>query len=108
MLQVSQDAAHLLEASGKVGGAGIIRSEENGVQDFGGAGLVVQRGSDDAAVGACPDNLGRMYVHSLVAELAEKIDANVSLLRLVESQVGEAAKLILLGDTSSNSDSYEP
>ena len=40
MLQVSQDAALLVEASG--------------MQDFGGAGKMVQRGSDDAAVGACP------------------------------------------------------
>ena len=81
MLQVSQDAALLVEASGKVDGAGIIGSEENGVQDFGGAGQVVQRGSDDAAVGACPEDLGRVYVHFLVAEFAMKIYANVSLLR---------------------------
>ena len=77
MLKVSQDAALLVEASGKVGGAGIIESEENGVQDFGGAGQVIQRGSDDAAVGTGPENLGRVHVHCLVAELAVKIDANV-------------------------------
>ena len=81
MLQISQDAALLVEASGKVGGAGIVESEENGVQDFGGAGQEVQRGSDDAAVGACPEDLGRVHVHFLVAELAVKIDANLSLRR---------------------------
>ena len=80
MLQISQDAALLVEASGKVGGAGIVGSEENGVQDFGGAGQVVQRGSDDAAVGACPEDLGRVHVNLLVAELAMEIDANVGLL----------------------------
>ena len=57
MLQVSQDADFLGEASGKVGGAGIIGSEKNGVQDFGGAGQVIQRGSDDAAVGTGPEDL---------------------------------------------------
>ena len=51
------------------------------MQDFGGAGQVVQRGSDDAAVGACPEDLGRVHVNLLVAELAMKIDANVGLLR---------------------------
>ena len=81
MLQVSQDAALLVEASGEVDGAWIIGSEENGVQDFGGAGQVVQRGSDDAAVGACPEDLGRVHVNFLVAKLAVKIDANVGLLR---------------------------
>ena len=82
MLQISQDAALLVEASGKVGGAGIVGSEENGVKDFGGAGQVVQRGSDDAAVGACPEDLGRVHANLLVAELAMKIDTNVSLPRL--------------------------
>ena len=77
MLQVSQDAALLVEASGKVDGTWIIGSEENGVQDLGGAGQVIQRGSDDAAVGACPEDLGRVHVNLLVAELAMKIDANV-------------------------------
>ena len=81
MLQVPQDAALLVEASCEVGRAGIIGSEENRVQDFGGAGQVVQRGSDDAAVGACPEDLGRVHVNFLVAKLAVKIDANVSLLR---------------------------
>ena len=41
---------------------------------------MVQRGSDDAAVGACPKDLGRVHVNFMVAELALKIDANVSLL----------------------------
>ena len=61
-------------------GAGIVGSEENDVQDFGGAGQVVQRGSDDT-VGACPENLGRVHANLLVAELAMKIDTNVSLPR---------------------------
>ena len=77
MLQVSQDAAFLVEASGKVGGAGIIGSEKNGVQDFGGAGQVIQLGSDNASVGACPEDLGRVHVNFLVAKLAVEIDANV-------------------------------
>ena len=81
MLQVSQDAALLVEASGKVGGAGIVGSEENGVQDFGSAGQVVKRGSDDAAVGARAEDLGRVHVNLLVAELAMEIDTNVGLLR---------------------------
>ena len=81
ILQISQDAALLVEASGKVGGAGIVGSEKNGVQDFGGAGLVVQRGSDDAAVGACPEDLGRVHKHFLVAKLAVKIDVNIGLLQ---------------------------
>ena len=81
MLQVSQDAALLVEASGKVIGAGIVGSEENGVQDFCGAGQMVQRGSDDAAVGACPEDLGRVHANLLIAELAMKIDTNVSLPR---------------------------
>ena len=81
MLQVTQDAALLVEASGKVGGAGIVGSEENRVQDFCSAGQVVQRSSDNAAVGACPEDLGRVHVHFPVAELAVKIDANVSLHR---------------------------
>ena len=76
MLQVSQDAALVVEESGKVGGAGIVGSEENGVQDFGGAGQVVQRGFDDAAIGA-----SSVHVHFLIAELAVKIDANVCLFR---------------------------
>ena len=77
MLQVSQDAALLVEASGKVGGAGIVGSEENGAQDFGGAGQVIQRGSDDVAIGACPEDLRHVHVNFLVAELAVNIDANV-------------------------------
>ena len=39
---------------------------------------VVQRSSDDAAIGACPEDLGRVHANLLVAELAMKIDTNVS------------------------------
>ena len=41
---------------------------------------MVQRGSDDAAVGARAEDLGRVHVNLLVAELAMKIDAKVGLL----------------------------
>ena len=81
MLQVSQDTALLVEACSKIGGARVVSFEENVVQNFGSAGQVVQRGSDDVAIGACPEDLGRVHVNFLVAELAVKINANVSLLR---------------------------
>ena len=75
--------AFLVEASGKVSGAGIVGSEENGVQDFGCAGQVVQRGSDNAAVGACPKDFGSVHVKFLVAKVAVKINANVNLRRCI-------------------------
>ena len=52
-----------------------------GVQDFGGTGQVIQRGSDDTAKGASPEDLGHVHMHSLVAKLTVKIDAKVTVLR---------------------------
>ena len=54
VLQFSQDGTLLIETSGKVHCSWVIRSEEDGVHDFGSTGEVVQCGFNNTSIGACP------------------------------------------------------
>ena len=73
MLQSSQDVALLVETSGKVDSPWVVVSEEDGVKDLGGTGEVVQSGLDHTPIGACPKDLGCVYVDILVAKLTPKV-----------------------------------
>ena len=57
VFQFSQDGTLLIETSGKVYCSWVIRSEEDGMQDFSSTGEMIQRGFDNASIGTCPENL---------------------------------------------------
>ena len=69
MLQVSQDAALLVEAI-----VGVGRKADIGVLDLCSAGQLVQLSFDNAAVGAFPEDLGHVNVNFLVTELVDVIN----------------------------------
>ena len=56
VLQFSQDGTLLIETSGKVHCSWVVGSEEDGVQDFGSTGEVVQCGFNNTSIGTCPKN----------------------------------------------------
>ena len=56
MLQFLQDGTLLIETSGKIHCSWVVGSEEDGVQDFGSTGEVVQCGFNNTSIGACPED----------------------------------------------------
>ena len=57
VLQVSQDGTLLIETSSKVHCSWVVGSEEDGVQDFGSTGEVVQCGFNNTSIGPCPKDI---------------------------------------------------
>ena len=78
MLQALQDDTFLVEAADKVDCPWIIISEEDGVQDLGSTGEVVQCGLDHTPIGASPQNLRGVHMDILVAKLTIKTHMDVS------------------------------
>ena len=56
VLQFSQDGTLLIETSGEVHCSWVVGSEEDGMQDFGSTGEVVQCGFNNTSIGACPED----------------------------------------------------
>ena len=78
MLQALQDGTLLVEAADKVDCPWVIVSEEDGVQDLGGTGEVVQCGLDHTPVGASPQNLRGVHMDILASKLTVKTHMDVS------------------------------